>query len=153
MGAAAVCPPVGDVHTERAVREQVVFLQRWGEMWRERVGQPRPWRRVRCVFLPCVPSLWSEEAVRSSSACTWRAQGARRVVGDLAREPALLFAKPCKSKPARPSGQANCILIPSSFLSSKSNEALLKADSWGLFWDHRNVFSYLDVGIGYKKCI
>ena len=40
------------------------------------------------------------------------------------------LAKPCKSKTSRPSGQGNCILIPSSFLSSKSNEALLKADSW-----------------------
>ena len=84
--------------------------------------------------LVCLPALCPQPVVRGGpSGQVLRVHGGRgssESCGGPGEGTRASLAKPCKSKTSHPSGQGNCILIPSSFLSSKSNEALLKADSW-----------------------
>lgn len=86
------------------------------------------------VGLVCLPALCPQPVVRRGPSgqvlCVHGGRGSSESWGGPGEGTRASLAKPCKSKTARPSGQGNCILIPSSFLSSKSNEALLKADSW-----------------------
>ena len=113
-GVAAVCTSVGRTCTLRcSACGTAVFLQRRGEVWRERVQAALPpWRRVLCVFLPCVPSLWSEEGHQVKFCTCMEGEGAQRVGGHPAREPAPLLQSPVNLKLHIPLVRGTAYLSP-----------------------------------------
>lgn len=109
-GAAAVCPPVGDVHTGvQCLWNGSVSAEMGRNVEGGGVGQPRL-RGGGSGVSSCLvsPACGQRRAVRSSSACTWRARSSESC-GDLARNPAPLLQSPVNLSLHVPLVRANCM--------------------------------------------